>query len=68
MICEEVRKLRIYLDDEMVDLDRPVTITVNGRTLHDKKVKRSVDVLIEEARRRGDRSMTFSAFVELKIR
>jgi len=64
---EEVRELRVYLDDAMVDLDKPVTITVNGRKLHDATVKRSMDVLIEEAHKRRDRSMLFSASVDLKV-
>jgi len=64
--CEEVRELRIWLDDAMVDLDKPVTITVNGKKLHDGVVKRSVETLLEEARRRHDPSMTFSAFIDVK--
>jgi enterochelin esterase-like enzyme len=65
---EEVRELRVWLDDSMVDLDKPVTITVNGRKAHDGVLKRSVDTLIDEARRRHDTSMTFSAYVDLKIK
>jgi len=66
--CEEVKELRVWLDDAMADLDKPVTVTVNGKKLHDGVVKRSADTLIEEARRRRDPSMTFSAFVDLKVR
>jgi predicted esterase len=65
---EEVRELRVWLDDAMVDLDKPVTITVNGKKLHDGAVKRSVDVLIDEMRRRHDTGMTFSAFVDVKVK
>jgi pimeloyl-ACP methyl ester carboxylesterase len=64
--CEEVKELRLWLDDALVDLDKPVTISVNGRKLHEGVVKRSVDTLIEEARRRRDPSMTFSAYVDVK--
>ena len=63
---EEVKELRIYLDDAMVELDKPLTITVNGRKLYDATVKRSMDVLIDEAHKRRDSSMLFSAFVDLK--
>jgi len=65
---EEVRELRLHLDDAMVDLDKPVTITVNGRKLHDGIVKRSMDTLIEDARTRRDCGMTFSAAVDLKLK
>lgn len=60
---EEVRELRVYLSDAMVDLDKPVVITLNGRKVHDAVVKRSLDVLIEDAHRRRDRSMLFTASV-----
>ena len=65
---EEVRELRVWLDDAMADLDKPLLITVNGRKMHDGIVKRSMDVLIEEARRRRDPSMTFTASVDLRIK
>jgi len=65
---EEVREIRVFLDDAMMDLDKPVQITLNGRKVHDGVVKRSVDTLIEEARKRRDPGMTFSTVVELKTR
>jgi poly(3-hydroxybutyrate) depolymerase len=67
LATEEVREVRIYLDDAMVDLDKPVVITVNGRKLHEATVKRSMDVLVDEAHKRRDGSMLFSASVDLKV-
>ena len=64
--CEEAKELRVWLDDAMVNLDQPVTIRVNGKKAFEGKVARKVDTLIEEARRRRDRSMTFSAFVNVR--
>jgi predicted esterase len=64
----EVIQLRVWLDDAMVDLDKPVSITANGRKLHDAVVRRSVDTLVDEARRRHDASMTFSAYVDIRTR
>lgn len=66
--AEEVRELRVWLDDAMVDLERPVTITVNGRKMHEGVLKRSLDTLIDDARRRHDTSMLFSASVDLRLR
>jgi poly(3-hydroxybutyrate) depolymerase len=66
--CEEVKELRVWLDDAMADLDKAVTVTVNGKKVHDGVVKRSLDTLLEEAHRRGERSMTFSAHVDVKVR
>lgn len=65
---EEVKELRVWLDDAMVDLDKPVSVTVNGKKLHDGVVKRSLEALIDDVRRRHDPGMTFSAYVDLKPR
>ena len=51
----------------MVDLSKPVAIKVNGKLIQEKVVKRSVDVLIEQARKRQDPGMTFSAAVDVKV-
>jgi hypothetical protein len=45
-----------------------VTITVNGKKMHDGIVKRSMDVLIEEAHKRHDSSMLYTAFVDVKLK
>jgi predicted esterase len=62
-----VQQLAISLDDKMLNLDAPVRIVVNGRVLWNKPVRRSLPVLLEDARQRGDRSMVFSARVVLNI-
>ena len=62
-----VKQLAVYLDDKMLDLDAPVRIAVNGRVLWQKPVRRSLQVLLEDARTRSDRSMVFSARVVLNI-
>ena len=62
-----VRQLGIYLSDEMLDLDAPVKIRVNGRLLWQKPLRRSLEILLEDSRLRGDRSMVYSARVVLNV-
>jgi dienelactone hydrolase len=66
LVTEEVKELKLRLSDAMVDLDKPVVVTWNGRKVHDKTVKRSVDVLIEDYVRRRDPGMTFTAELTIK--
>jgi dienelactone hydrolase len=58
------REVRVYLHEKMVDLARPVTITVNG-TKSKFDVKPSLDALLESARR--DRGLLYSASVKVRV-
>jgi poly(3-hydroxybutyrate) depolymerase len=62
----EVKELRLWLSDAMLDLDKPVVVTWNGRKVHDKAVRRSVDVLLDDFKQRRDPGMTFGASLLIK--
>ncbi len=47
-------KITVYLSDELVDLDKPVTVHVNGNEVFSGKVSRSAAVIVDELRKRPD--------------
>jgi len=58
------REVRVYLHEKMLDLTKPVTLTVNGsRSKVD--VKPSLETLLESARR--DRGLLYTASVKVKV-
>lgn len=58
------REIRVYLHEKMLDLAKPVTVTVNGsKSKFD--VKPSLETLMESARR--DRGLLYSASVKVKV-
>ncbi len=58
------RELRIYLHEKMLDLEKPVVVTVNGsRSTH--SAKPSVAALLESARR--DRGLLYSASIKARV-
>jgi len=57
-------RVRVWLSPELVDFTRPVTVTLDGRTLHKGPVAADLDVLLEDLRGRGDRQHPFHAVVE----
>lgn len=63
---QEVKEFKLRLSDAMLDLDRPVVVTWNGRKVHDKVVKRSVDVLMGDYLKRRDPGMTFTAEITIR--
>ncbi|WP_129718011.1 dienelactone hydrolase family protein [Pedobacter sp. SYP-B3415] len=55
------QSLAIYLNDDMLDLDRPVWLTSNGKTLFKGKLKRSAALIRASAAKRLDTAQVFSA-------
>lgn len=66
--CENVRKLRIYVHERMVELSRPVTVVVNGETVFEKTVAPDLGMLLELARELDDRGRVFHGAIDLEIR
>lgn len=42
-----VESFRVYLNDVLLDLDKPIKIVVNGKDVLEKKVERSLDFLLD---------------------
>ena len=59
-------KLRVYLDDRLLDLDLPVTVTQNGKQVHDGKIPRTWAALARSTAASGDPGGVFSAELLLK--
>jgi pimeloyl-ACP methyl ester carboxylesterase len=58
------REIRVYLHERMIDVAKPVTVTVNGsKSKFD--VKPSLETLMESARR--DRGLLYSASVKVRV-
>lgn len=58
-------RARVWLSPELVDLSQPVSVTIDGRTLHRGPVVPDLAVLLEDLRLRGDRQHPFWAVVDL---
>lgn len=61
------RGLTLYLNDELVDLDRPVTVRVNGVTVFQGAIERSVPFMLEQARLLGDERRIYSAMLTVEV-
>jgi hypothetical protein len=64
--AEDVPHLTVMLNDKMLDLDKPVTITSAGRELFRGKLKRTVGELAKTLAERGDPDLVFGAAVEVE--
>ncbi|WP_231956442.1 transglutaminase domain-containing protein [Posidoniimonas polymericola] len=61
----EAPALRVRLSDAMLDLDEPVTVVVDGRTVFDAVVPRTIGTLAGTLAERGDPGLVFAAEIAL---
>jgi hypothetical protein len=67
VVADGAKRLRVYLAEELVDLDREIEIVVNGRSTK-QKIARSASKLLEATRRAGNRTIPYAAFVEIDVK
>jgi len=61
------KTVSVRLNDQMLKLDQPVTITANGKRVFAGKVSRTIGGLANSLAARGDRHLLFSAEVKVKL-
>ena len=64
---DKVRNLSVFLHPKMVDLDKPIVISVNKKEVHNSIVPTNPSLMFDLAREFDDRGRVFWAKVELKI-
>jgi hypothetical protein len=60
-------QLIIRLNDQMLDLDKPVTVKSGDKKLHNARVIRSIKTLAKTLAQRGDPKSTFSAEITVTM-
>jgi len=65
--AEKVAVLLVRLDDRMADLDKPVTITREGKELFNGTPPRTIGTLIKTLAGRGDPRLMFSTEAAVKL-
>jgi hypothetical protein len=62
-----VAAFTLLLSPDQFDLTKPVTVTVNGRTLVERIVEKDVATLLKWAASDNDRTMLFGAEVSVEV-
>jgi hypothetical protein len=60
-------RLTICLNDQMVDLDQPITIRYQGKNVFQGKIKRTIIHLQTTLDKRGDLRYSYPAVIEVKL-
>jgi len=62
-----VRRYSLFLNRQLIDLTKPVTVLTNGRLSHEGVVVASVEVMLRDARQRKDRRQLFPAVIAIPV-
>ncbi len=65
--ADHVQKLFIYLNDEMVDLNRKVRVHYNGSVIFDAISERTISTIWESLSRRNDPEQLFYSQIEISL-
>ncbi|MED5382040.1 MAG: transglutaminase domain-containing protein, partial [Verrucomicrobiota bacterium] len=65
--AEKTERLAVRLSDQLINLDKPVMITVNGEEVFSGKVKRSAREIIKSLDQRADSASVATASMTLKL-
>jgi hypothetical protein len=65
--ADPITKVIIYLNDEMVQLDKPVTVRWGDKEVFNHTAARRVITLVQTLQQRMDKALMFSAVVELSL-
>ncbi|HRR82124.1 MAG TPA: hypothetical protein P5118_18230 [Planctomycetota bacterium] len=68
LVTKHIEELTVYLDDRMVDLEKPVRIVANGEVVFQGQAQRSIEQLFESARFHRDPRLCYAAAVRVKVR
>lgn len=60
-------RIMVRLSDDLIDLDQPVAISANGRTLSPVNAQRRIAVIAKTLEERGDPRSIFSAEIEVPL-
>ncbi|HUF63231.1 MAG TPA: hypothetical protein VMN36_14245 [Verrucomicrobiales bacterium] len=65
--AEGVKRLRIALDDRVLNLDEEIVVVSGNRELFRGRVERTIEGLSRTLEERGDRGLTFSAELRVEL-
>lgn len=65
--AEHVQRYSLFLNDQLIDVSKPLTVTTNGRLSFEGMVSPSVDTLLRQARLRQDPERLFPVHLTIVI-
>ena len=64
---ERIRRYSLFLNDQMIDLSKPVTVVTNGQLSFEGSVAPSLETLLRQARIRNDPRALFSVQLTIDV-
>ena len=59
--------LEVCLNDRLVDLDRPFTVIINGKTVHNGRAPRTIGSIKQSLERKGDPTQVYPVILMFEL-
>jgi hypothetical protein len=67
LLTENIRTIRLYLDQALLDLSQPVKIINNGQIVYNSLITPTTDQLLLSVMEKADPTMSFGAILNLSL-
>ncbi|GIL21091.1 MAG: hypothetical protein DWB56_02240 [Candidatus Jettenia sp.] len=67
LVTQGIKAIRLYLENRLIDMERPLRVYINGKMVYSEKVNENVRVILDTVKKRNDRKALFSAYLDLKV-
>ncbi|OOP56260.1 MAG: hypothetical protein AYP45_10125 [Candidatus Brocadia carolinensis] len=67
LTTHEVNSVRLFLDEDLIDMERPLRVSINGKEVYCEKVRRSVQTTLDTVKKRNDQEALFSVCLDLCV-
>ncbi len=67
LTLREVKALRLYLDEELIDMERPLRVSVNNKEVYVGKIESNLPSMLDTVKKRNDRNILYSAHPDVKV-
>lgn len=65
--AERVRRYSLFFNQDLIDLEKPITVVTNGQVSYEGTVTQSITTLLQEAHRRHDRQHLFPSMLTISV-
>lgn len=67
VVARNIKTFKLFISEEMFDLENPIRVIVNSKPVYDKPVKPSVETLLRRFRQDRDRTRLFVGVITIRV-
>lgn len=67
LTTQGIKAIRLYLENTLIDMERPLHVYVNGKIVYSEKVNENVRTILDAVKKRNDRKALFFTYLDIRV-